>query len=72
MNRRLHRGRVSRLFPDKQYGFIRLSVVHADVFFHETEVLDDRHLRLGDCVEFTVAVDPAGRRYACAIRAVPS
>lgn len=48
------KGQVLWFDTTKGYGFIKKEDTNEDVFFHATNVLEERHLQQNDLVEFEI------------------
>lgn len=64
------RGKVKWFNPEKKYGFITLEDESADVFVHQSGILDNQKIAEGDVVEFEITKGKKGEQAASVIKAV--
>jgi cold shock CspA family protein len=59
------KGTVAKFYPERQYGFlIPEDSSEEDVFVHQRECPDQKPLKWGEIVQFTISHDHRGRRRA--------
>ncbi|MBA7472790.1 hypothetical protein ES707_08122 [subsurface metagenome] len=64
------KGIVKFFNSKKGYGSVEREDQQGDVFFHVSDVEEDRYLEQNDEVEFETAEDPGGKQKAVKVRRV--